>query len=421
MRLPVVHQISTKDGTTNKNARLFNALKESNKTGDFAVIRPGLMLDAVASGVGNGLVAFNDELVSVYGATIGFIDGAVELSDWVFTDPFISTFTVHDVANFNNKYLVTGTSASEGTDYIFSSVDGLSWANVYDLAIVVGGAPLNNTILTFAASDSLIVGLYYSGPVDGPYEIHSVVSSDGVTWATHSVSTNTYAGLGILWDGTYFIANGENELIKSTDGINWTTAGSLPAGNLIGFDRGNWAVLDDKIIAVFQDDGSGDLVFWVSNDHAATWTQCVQFAESSPVTSGNGKFVTIRENGAPDFDIYDSTDGLTWTNRATITAVGLSLDSTISFSNGLFLAWTGGSLLAGDTGVYATSEDAETWTTFPQAVFSGFWTPGREVATDNGFLMYGSGASIGIASVLENIAPITTINSDRYDFVQSPL
>lgn len=71
MRLPVVPQISTKDGVSNKNARLTNCLKESKKTGDKAVVRPGLVLDAQASGVGNGLVVFNNELVSVYGATLG--------------------------------------------------------------------------------------------------------------------------------------------------------------------------------------------------------------------------------------------------------------------------------------------------------------------------------------------------------------
>lgn len=76
MRLPITPQISTKDGLSNKNARLTNCLKEVKKAGEKAVVRPGLVLDAQASGVGNGLVVFNNELVSVYGATLGF--GVVE-------------------------------------------------------------------------------------------------------------------------------------------------------------------------------------------------------------------------------------------------------------------------------------------------------------------------------------------------------
>ena len=71
MRLPVTPQISTKDGVSAKNARLTNCLKESKKGGDKAVVRPGLVLDAQASGVWHGLVVFNHELVSVYGATLG--------------------------------------------------------------------------------------------------------------------------------------------------------------------------------------------------------------------------------------------------------------------------------------------------------------------------------------------------------------
>lgn len=71
MRLPVTPQISTKDGVSAKNARLTNCLKETTKRGDMAVIRPGLVTQAEATGVGGGLVAFNNELVSVYGATLG--------------------------------------------------------------------------------------------------------------------------------------------------------------------------------------------------------------------------------------------------------------------------------------------------------------------------------------------------------------
>jgi probable HAF family extracellular repeat protein len=71
MRLPVVHQISTKDGTSNKNARLTNVLKETRKTGDLAIVRPGLEEILTTTGNGYGLVCFNNNLVSVYGSTLG--------------------------------------------------------------------------------------------------------------------------------------------------------------------------------------------------------------------------------------------------------------------------------------------------------------------------------------------------------------
>lgn len=70
MRLPVFPNISTKDGTSNKNARLTNVLKVSGPK-EIAEIRPALVESAVSTGNGNGLVSFNDELISVYGATLG--------------------------------------------------------------------------------------------------------------------------------------------------------------------------------------------------------------------------------------------------------------------------------------------------------------------------------------------------------------
>lgn len=77
MRLPLVPALSTKDGVSNKNARLTNTLKETTATSEFAVVRPGLALNAEATGVGKGLVVFNNELVSVYGTTLGVGAGGI--------------------------------------------------------------------------------------------------------------------------------------------------------------------------------------------------------------------------------------------------------------------------------------------------------------------------------------------------------
>lgn len=72
MRIPVTPQISNKDGLSNKNSRLTNVLKEVRKTGELAVVRPGLETAATSTGNAGGLVCFNGELISVYGTTLGF-------------------------------------------------------------------------------------------------------------------------------------------------------------------------------------------------------------------------------------------------------------------------------------------------------------------------------------------------------------
>ncbi len=70
MRLPVTPQISTKDGVSAKNARLTNCLKEVKKSGEKAVIRPGLLLSDTYTGLGSGLIPFDGRLLLAYADTI---------------------------------------------------------------------------------------------------------------------------------------------------------------------------------------------------------------------------------------------------------------------------------------------------------------------------------------------------------------
>lgn len=72
MRLPLVTELDSRNGTSDKDARLTNVLLETDEAASLACVRPGLSSVATASGVGNGLVNFNDVLISVYGTTAGF-------------------------------------------------------------------------------------------------------------------------------------------------------------------------------------------------------------------------------------------------------------------------------------------------------------------------------------------------------------
>jgi hypothetical protein len=70
VRLPIVPQLSTKEGTSNKNARMTNVLKETRKTGEIAVVRPGLETSNTYSGIGNGLIPFDGRLLVIYDDTV---------------------------------------------------------------------------------------------------------------------------------------------------------------------------------------------------------------------------------------------------------------------------------------------------------------------------------------------------------------
>lgn len=87
MRLPVIPSADTKDGVTNKNARMTNMLKETKSISDVAALRPGLVETALLSGNGNGLVRFNDKLISVFGQSA--IEGfPVQDTDIIYYFPF---------------------------------------------------------------------------------------------------------------------------------------------------------------------------------------------------------------------------------------------------------------------------------------------------------------------------------------------
>lgn len=80
MRLPLASQLDSRDGSTNKDGRLTNVLKETDEGGELAVVRPGLELMAAMSGAGGGITAFNGTLISVFGETLGYGDDPAPIS-----------------------------------------------------------------------------------------------------------------------------------------------------------------------------------------------------------------------------------------------------------------------------------------------------------------------------------------------------
>lgn len=87
MRLPIAPSPSTKDGVANKNARMFNMLREKDK----AVLRPGLSLRSDYAGVGNGLIPFDGRLLRIQDDTIYVDDGGAAPASTSGTSADLST------------------------------------------------------------------------------------------------------------------------------------------------------------------------------------------------------------------------------------------------------------------------------------------------------------------------------------------
>jgi len=75
MRLQIVPDIDSRDGTSDRDERLTNVLSEDDNGQQIATVRPGLSAVVTASGTGGNLTTFNGSLVSVFGTTVGIGEG----------------------------------------------------------------------------------------------------------------------------------------------------------------------------------------------------------------------------------------------------------------------------------------------------------------------------------------------------------
>lgn len=239
MRLPVVPDISTKDGSANKNARLYNALKETKPSGEtLAVIRPGLTTAATSTGNAGGLVCFDGTLISVYGTTLGFgmasSGGDIASDSWGFvsssyleylnskwylpqTDftqteatyvtyvPGIGVTTTEAIVTATTHVSIEGLAVGNGKVIVALNVDNN--IKIYD---ITGTSELLVTIATFKfCGIRYLNGLFIAvsaknGETSGGTYIHT--SADGVTWDQYYYADADLYD--VSWDGSKYVLIG---------------------------------------------------------------------------------------------------------------------------------------------------------------------------------------------------------------------
>ncbi len=174
MRLPVTPQISTKDGTSNKNARLTNCLKESKQGGEKAVVRPGLELNDTYSGIGNGLIPFDGRLLVIYGDTVYDTEEDLTLPWPLDSDPWDAgtTYGIGDTVWYGSTLWFSGQSVNIGN----TPSSGQYWR-------------------TSSSTDTYEEGVAYG--------IGDTVSYSGVTYYSYAPSnTGNTPGTCPAWDTT---------------------------------------------------------------------------------------------------------------------------------------------------------------------------------------------------------------------------
>ena len=402
MRLPVTPQISTKDGTSNRNARLTNCLKESKKGGDKAVVRPGLVLDATASGLGHGLAVFDNHLISVYGSTLGFDPITTTLSASIATYTPIANRVLNSIGYNGAIYVAVGFRPSDFSARIYTSTDGQSWTSRaitsgYEIAQSV---LWNGTTWICFAEDTADTG-----------DVFSLLSSDGINWNFYDIGspagvTDTSSAYG----GGYFFSNTDNGLYRSSDGQTWAYMG----GAVGTFDM---AYGNGYIVSVGSYGGAYSVAY--SSDLGVSITNYTP-ASSQTITRISGicfdgtRFVAISDEGdGAGVSILAGTTGANLVELATIT----SFDNTNGVNK---IAWNGSCYVAtSSNGAYAVSDDAITWTEYSSA--NAFRLALCSGASGFNFFADGTPGLITATASMSSIPALATITGDHYDFAQSPI
>ena len=188
MRLPLTPALDTKDGLSNKNARLTNCLKEVKKTGEKVVVRPGLVLDDTYTGIGSGLIPFDGRLLVIYDDTVTDTDGNID--PWPLDSPEWDGSYTYGYGDAT-WYLGSMWFSQNGSNTGNTPGSGTSWERSVEYAPYDSGTvyPVNSYVL-IGGTRYYSMNPYYSG-----YDPEGTEYLDQIMWST-TPATNLYAVTG---------------------------------------------------------------------------------------------------------------------------------------------------------------------------------------------------------------------------------
>ena len=237
------------------------------------------------------------------------------------------TSTLFGISYNNGLFVATGTSGT-----VLNSNDGIDWTDHTSTSntphFFKDNAYLNNMYWAvndngsiFSSSDGKIWTSKYKGNKDGFYSItygnnkyvavgsssgllNIIKSSDGNNWTTVTNSINRYNLYKVIFANDIFIAVGWAGLIvTSSDSDNWTLQTSGTNQHLGSIVYGG-----NLFVAV----GSSGTV--ITSSDGSSWESQTSITSNGliGVTYGNGKYVAVGTSGT----IISSSDGINWTSHS---------------------------------------------------------------------------------------------------------
>jgi len=401
MRLPLTPNVSTKNGQSNSNARLTNCLKETSKHGDKAVIRPGLVSQAEGSGIGGGLVAFNNELVSVYGTTLGFSHIPAAAGS---TDQYSATFDP-----YGSGLGLQGATASDGTNVIvgvnFQPTVVYKSTNYIDFSSAFSGFLGPGSGFPIVGYGN---GYYWLFIANGPSSDIKLYRSDTTATSFTLVHTFLNASLPASHGNPFFWFSGSDmyvmvvglsatyRFVSSDNGVTWSSATTVADIYSYGSANGQWQVIQfGSSMYTTMIDVSGQSHIVSTDDNFATISYGAAFGDTGGSLSGFSYIASISatlyrfySSGSHTVISYDSSsDGITWSFEGIL----------FTHATGKVCTLKSGTNVNGNIVLYVTDAlSASPFTTTPYVLFVTPGSPG-------------------------SIPALSTISAGHYDFAQSPL
>lgn len=279
---------------------------------------------------------------------------------------------------------------------VMTSVDGQNWTLVGSANISVTAATF--TSVTWSPDLDLFVAVACNRGTFGVCStattnfMRVMTSLDGEVWTERTTVDQRSTWQSVVWSSELelFVAvadNGDNSIMTSPDGINWT-ARTAPEDN--AWKSVTWSPDLNLFVAVATSGinrvmTSPDGINWTSRSasQANTWQSVVWSPELD-------KFVAVSSDGTDQ--VMTSANGINWTGQA---AASANPWRSVTWSSGLlrFVA-----VADGGTNRIMTSADGETWTGQAASVDNVWsaitWSPELQA-----FVSVGSGGTFDSGSV----------------------
>ena len=276
----------------------------------------------------------NGDILEIHGV------GGTTLSQVSSTGDSPGTIAGGDAAGYAwSGSIFVRASQTIGSGTIETSTDGLSWTT---RSLPDGTASLSD----FAWNGTIFVGVGTLGTAD-PYRCYIATSTDGISWTRRTVPVDpNYMGLRyVAWNGSVFITNQVAHYpltytaytLYSSDGITWSTGATIRTDYSVGPSTGELELSHDSIgfgANVVQTASRYDGSVWVPGVAVSTSGTSWTFYEIPEFAGAGARWLCSHASAIYVVDtagtICSSSDGVTWTFRAT-----LGSNSSLSSAGGI--------------------------------------------------------------------------------------